>query len=121
MGGFGQCAAPNRSGRWHQNRGLKSGRRPPREKTECKAEEHYLQLLKHHLRTAGTQVKEEQMTQLLNEVVKYNPWFQKALSILKIGTEREKILKQPTGEGITYSDGICNLGASAIGPIPSTD
>ena len=40
-----------------------------------KGEKLYLQLLKHLLHNAGAQVKEEQLTQLLKDVVKYNPWF----------------------------------------------
>ena len=40
-----------------------------------KAEKHYLQLLRHLPQTAGAQVKEEPLTQLLREVVKYNLWF----------------------------------------------
>lgn len=40
-----------------------------------KAEKYYLQLLRDLLQTARAQVKEEQLTQLLREGVKYNPWF----------------------------------------------
>ena len=40
-----------------------------------KAEKHHLQLLRHLLQTAGAQVKEEPLTQLLREVVKHNLWF----------------------------------------------
>ena len=40
-----------------------------------KAEKHHLQLLRHLPQTAGAQVKEEPLTQLPREVVKYNLWF----------------------------------------------
>ena len=40
-----------------------------------KAEKHHLQLLRHLPQTAGAQVNEEPLTQLLREVVKYNLWF----------------------------------------------
>ena len=39
-----------------------------------KGEKLDLQLLKHLRHNAGAQVKEEQLTQLLKEVVRYNPW-----------------------------------------------